>query len=84
MDGGEVEMNLPKKVVVVEVGPRDGLQNEKTMVSTADKIKLIKGLASSGLKNIEVTYLTSFDFISEHIGPGIMPGNIEHAFGFSN
>ena len=51
-------MNLPKKVVVVEVGPRDGLQNEKTMVSTADKIKLIKGLASSGLKNIEVTSFT--------------------------
>jgi hydroxymethylglutaryl-CoA lyase len=51
-------MNLPKKVAVVEVGPRDGLQNEKTMVSTADKIKLIKGLASAGLKNIEVTSFT--------------------------
>lgn len=51
-------MYLPKKVIVVEVGPRDGLQNEKTMVSTDDKIRLIKGLAFAGIKNIEATSFT--------------------------
>ena len=45
--GGEVE--------IVEVGPRDGLQNEKTIVALEDKIKLIKVLAEAGLKNIEAT-----------------------------
>lgn len=45
--GGEVE--------IVEVGPRDGLQNEKNIVALEDKIKLIKVLAEAGLKNIEAT-----------------------------
>jgi len=43
---------LPKSVRVVEVGPRDGLQNEQA-VSTVDKIKLINSLAEAGVKNIE-------------------------------
>ena len=34
-------MNLPKSVKIVEVGPRDGLQNEKTPISAEDKISLI-------------------------------------------
>lgn len=32
---------MPSKVKIVEVGPRDGLQNEKTIVSTEDKVKFI-------------------------------------------
>ncbi len=40
---------------LVEVGPRDGLQNEKTILQTSDKFNFIKGLAESGLKSIEVT-----------------------------
>ena len=40
---------------IVEVGPRDGLQNEKTILSTEDKFQFIKALAESGLKSIEVT-----------------------------
>ena len=43
-----------KKVKIVEVGPRDGLQNEKEILPTTAKIEFIKKLASSGLKNIEV------------------------------
>jgi hydroxymethylglutaryl-CoA lyase len=46
---------LPEKVNIVEVGPRDGLQNEKSYVDTKDKIKLIEMLADSGLKTIEAT-----------------------------
>ena len=42
-------------VTVVEVGPRDGLQNEKTWVPTETKLELIHKLADAGLKNIEAT-----------------------------
>ncbi len=44
----------PKKVRIVEVGPRDGLQNEKAIIPTKEKVKFIKGLAKAGLKEIEV------------------------------
>lgn len=40
---------------LVEVGPRDGLQNEKSILNTNDKFHFIKALAESGLKSIEVT-----------------------------
>lgn len=43
----------PKQVSIVEVGPRDGLQNESAAVGTADKIALIEGLADAGLRYIE-------------------------------
>lgn len=42
------------KVKVVEVGPRDGLQNEKKNLSVAQRVKLIKKLSDAGLKHIEV------------------------------
>ena len=45
---------LPKKVTVVEVGPRDGLQNESKFVSVQDKITFIDQLSSAGLNYIEV------------------------------
>jgi hydroxymethylglutaryl-CoA lyase len=45
---------LPKKIKIVEVGPRDGLQNEKKIVSTSDKIIFIQKLVESGIKTIEV------------------------------
>jgi len=48
-------MNLPKRVTVVEVGPRDGLQNEAAFVPTDQKIELIERLSETGLKRIEIT-----------------------------
>lgn len=48
-------MNLPKSVTVVEVGPRDGLQNEGHFVPTEQKIALIERLSETGLKRIEIT-----------------------------
>ena len=42
-------------IKIVEVGPRDGLQNEKTILSTHDKFTFISMLSECGLKNIEVT-----------------------------
>src|SRR3954453_22959273 len=50
---------LPKYVKIVEVGPRDGLQNEPQPVSTDDKLTLINKLVLAGLKTIEVTAFVS-------------------------
>ena len=50
---------LPKKVKIVEVGPRDGLQNEKQVVPTGIKIELIERLAEAGLSVIEATSFVS-------------------------
>ena len=44
---------LPKSLRIVEVGPRDGLQNEPTIVSLETKAALIEELAEAGLKTIE-------------------------------
>src|SRR5215831_12253559 len=45
---------LPRHVRIVEVGPRDGLQNESKIVATQDKAEFIRLLAAAGLKDIEV------------------------------
>jgi len=52
-------MKLPAKVKIVEVGPRDGLQNEKQVVPTEIKIELIERLAEAGLPVIEATSFVS-------------------------
>ena len=52
-------MKLPAKVNIVEVGPRDGLQNEKQVVPTEIKIELIDRLADAGLRVIEATSFVS-------------------------
>ncbi len=46
---------LPNRATIVEVGPRDGLQNEPETVSTTAKVSFISKLVEAGLKNIEVT-----------------------------
>ncbi len=52
-------MNLPASVKIVEVGPRDGLQNEKHPVPTATKLELIRRLADCGLPVVESTSFVS-------------------------
>ena len=52
-------MNYPKSVKIVEVGPRDGLQNEKDIVPTDDKIRFINLLSDSGLRVVEATSFVS-------------------------
>ena len=52
-------MALPSRVTLVDVGPRDGLQNEKQPVGAAHKIELVHRLQSAGLKEIEVTSFVS-------------------------
>jgi isopropylmalate/homocitrate/citramalate synthase len=48
-----------RKITVVEVGPRDGLQNESTLVSTADKIEFVNRLSAASLPVIEVSAFVS-------------------------
>ena len=50
---------LPKQVKIVEVSPRDGLQNEKKIIDLNTKLALINKLADAGLQNIEVTGFVS-------------------------
>lgn len=52
-------MPIPTHVKLVDVGPRDGLQNEKLPVPAAIKIELVERLQDAGLKNIEVTSYVS-------------------------
>jgi len=52
-------MDLPNKVKIVEVGPRDGLQNEKEAVSAAVKIELVDRLSRAGFANIEAASFVS-------------------------
>ncbi|MFM8630588.1 MAG: hydroxymethylglutaryl-CoA lyase, partial [Betaproteobacteria bacterium] len=50
---------FPAKVKIVDVSPRDGLQNEKQLVSVADKVALIHQLAQAGVPNIEAVSFVS-------------------------
>lgn len=52
-------MDYPQHVTIIEVGPRDGLQNESAFVSTKHKIQLINALSQTGLEHIEVTSFVS-------------------------
>ena len=52
-------MSLPKRVSIMDVGPRDGLQNEKQLISTEVKVELIARLGAAGLKRIEATSFVS-------------------------
>jgi len=52
-------MSIPSRVKIVEVGPRDGLQNEKEPVPAMVKVELVHRLQDAGLKEIEVTSFVS-------------------------
>ena len=51
--------SLPKRVQIVDVGPRDGLQNEKQLISADVKVELVDRLTDAGFGNIEVTSFVS-------------------------
>jgi hydroxymethylglutaryl-CoA lyase len=58
-------MKLPSKVKLIDVGPRDGLQNEKQLIDAAVKIELVHRLQAAGLKEIEVTSYVSPKWIPQ-------------------
>jgi hydroxymethylglutaryl-CoA lyase len=70
-------MALPSKVRIVEVGPRDGLQNEKQNVSTATKIELIRRLGEAGLRSIEATAFVSPKWVPQMADAAEVLGGIE-------
>src|SRR5690348_13162893 len=62
-------MAVPQQVKIVEVGPRDGLQNEKEFVPTEIKIDLVNRLSAAGFRNIE-----SASFVSPKWVPQMADG----------
>ncbi|MDR6841054.1 hydroxymethylglutaryl-CoA lyase [Pseudoxanthomonas sacheonensis] len=70
-------------VRIVEVGPRDGLQNEKTIIATADKIELIDRLSRTGLRSIEATSFVSPKWIPQLADAAEVFGAIDRKPGIS-
>jgi hydroxymethylglutaryl-CoA lyase len=58
-------MRYPSHVTIVEVGPRDGIQNEATPVSTADKIAFVDKLSATGVPVIEVSAFVSPSWVPQ-------------------
>ena len=61
-------MSLPTQVRMVEVGPRDGLQNEKQPLDVADKVRLVDDLSAAGLAYIEVGSFVSPSWVPQMAG----------------
>ncbi|AIY05797.1 hydroxymethylglutaryl-CoA lyase [Planococcus sp. PAMC 21323] len=51
--------SLPKNATIIEVGPRDGLQNEEKLVGTEDKLQFISALQNAGIQEMELTSFVS-------------------------
>lgn len=71
-------MSLPQSVKIVEVSPRDGLQNESKVIQVEDKIRLINELRAAGVKHIEVTGFVSPKWVPQladarQIADGLTP-----------
>ncbi len=74
---------LPSPVRIVEVGPRDGLQNEKTIIPTAIKIELINRLSKTGLRTIEATSFVSPKWVPQLADAAEVFAGIERQVGIS-
>ncbi|MGE4406989.1 hydroxymethylglutaryl-CoA lyase, partial [Pseudomonas sp.] len=70
-------MSLPKRVRLVEVGPRDGLQNEQQPISVADKVRLVNDLSAAGLSYIEVGSFVSPKWVPQMAGSAEVFAQIE-------
>ena len=74
-------MSIPNRVKLVDVGPRDGLQNEKQAVPTAVKIELVHRLQDAGLKEIEVTSFVSPKWVPQMADAASVMAGIERRVG---
>ncbi len=73
-------MRTPPRVSIVEVGPRDGLQNEKSLVSAADKIAFVDRLSAAGHQAIEVSAFVSPTWVPRMADAGeVFAGIARHA-----
>lgn len=71
-------IELPQHVRLVEVGPRDGLQNEKQPISVADKVRLVDDLSAAGLEYIEVGSFVSPKWVPQMAGSAEVFAQIQH------
>ena len=74
-------MSLPQQVRLVEVGPRDGLQNERQPISVADKVRLVNDLSAAGLSYIEVGSFVSPKWVPQMAGSAEVFAQIERKAG---
>jgi hydroxymethylglutaryl-CoA lyase len=74
---------MPASVRIVEVGARDGLQNEKTIVPTATKVELIDRLSATGLRTIEATSFVSPKWVPQLADAAEVFASIERKAGVS-
>ncbi|MCB2140462.1 MAG: hydroxymethylglutaryl-CoA lyase, partial [Rhodobacteraceae bacterium] len=66
---------MPDFVEIVEMGPRDGLQNEKRLIPTAEKIALVDALGKAGFRRIEVASFVSPKWVPQMAdGAAVMAG----------
>ncbi|SDU90886.1 hydroxymethylglutaryl-CoA lyase [Pseudomonas mucidolens] len=74
-------MSLPSHVRLVEVGPRDGLQNEAQPISVADKVNLVDALTAAGLSYIEVGSFVSPKWVPQMAGSAEVFAQIQRKVG---
>ncbi|SDW73371.1 hydroxymethylglutaryl-CoA lyase [Pseudomonas syringae] len=74
-------MSLPQKVNIVEVGPRDGLQNEALPISIEDKVRLVDDLSVAGLGHIEAGSFVSTRWVPQMAGSAQVLAQIERREG---
>ncbi len=72
---------MPEPVEIVEVGPRDGLQNEKGVIATEDKIALIDLLSTAGFARIEAASFVSPKWVPQMADGGAVMAGIRRADG---
>ena len=70
-------MSIPSRVNLVDVGPRDGLQNEKQPVDAAIKIELVHRLQDAGVRDIEVTSFVSPKWVPQMADNAVVMAGIE-------
>src|ERR1700752_5227046 len=75
--------HLPARVKMVEVGPRDGLQNEATTVPTATKVALIERLADAGLPVVEAGAFVSPKWVPQMADTAAVMAGIARKLGVS-
>jgi hydroxymethylglutaryl-CoA lyase len=68
---------LPERVVIREVGPRDGFQNEPDQIATDDKVRLIDALARTGLRRLEVTSFVRAEVVPQLADAAQVLGRID-------
>jgi hydroxymethylglutaryl-CoA lyase len=72
---------MSEQVRIIEMGPRDGLQNEKTPISVADRIAFVERLVEAGLRTVEVGAFVSPKAIPQMVGSGEVLRGVSHIAG---